>query len=146
MFKNKKSKADIYQATKGVFILSFVNIVGIFTQIIFICLHNKMRITYILLFLIIIKLQALGQTTIWHDDFDPAQNWQLDDHWWIDEGYMRFDGFPVVNDFDFSTVSPVISLGEHQHELIIKQRLEVFEYAVTTEKSEISKFTYSGSS
>jgi hypothetical protein len=87
--------------------------------------------------IILFQLQLLGQTTIWTENFDPPQNWQLEEHWYFEEDFLRFEGYPEVLEFDFTILSPVISLGDYNHVLIINQSLEVFAYNVTNEQAEI---------
>ncbi len=90
-----------------------------------------------LLFLLL-KLPLCAQTTYWSEDFNPGQNWFTESNWTIYDGDMRFEWTPLITDFDCSSLSPVISLGDDVYELHLNQYLEPYEFMVTTEKAEIS--------
>lgn len=96
------------------------------------------------LLIILFQLQLLGQTIIWTEDFDPPQNWELDEHWYFEEDFLRLEGYPELLEFDLATYSPIISIGDYNHDLIINQSLQVFDFNVTNEKSEIYILTADG--
>jgi len=95
------------------------------------------RFYFIVLMVLLFKLPVDAQTTYWSDDFFTNQGWTSDGNWSIDEGMMVFNWSPEVQNFDFSSISPVIHLIDNSYELIVNQYLEVFQ-TNSDEMAEIS--------
>ncbi len=93
---------------------------------------------YLGLLFLLLKLPGVAQTTFWSENFNPAQEWSTEGNWTIYTSDMRFEWTPIITDFDYSAVSPVISLGDAIYELHLLQYLEPYDFSVTTEKAEIS--------
>jgi hypothetical protein len=95
------------------------------------------RFYFIVLMVLLFKLPVDAQTTYWSDDFFTNQGWTSDGNWSIDGGMMVFYWSPEVQNFDFSSISPVIHLIDNTNELIVSQYLDVYSTG-SDEMAEIS--------
>ncbi len=95
------------------------------------------RFFYLILFTSLLRLPIVAQTTYWADDFNNNQGWTMDGNWSISGGRLVFDWSPQVENFDFSSISPVIHLIDNSNELIVNQYLDVFQ-TYSDEVAEIS--------
>ncbi len=85
------------------------------------------RIFIAVILFLLLKLPGYSQTTFWSDNFQTNQGWGVDGNWDISAGMLQFNWAPEVQNFDFSAISPEITLIENSNELIINQYLDVFE-------------------
>ncbi|NOX48563.1 MAG: hypothetical protein GXO89_16470 [Chlorobi bacterium] len=101
------------------------------------------RFYYMLLFLFLIELPAFAQTVFWSEGFVSGQGWTVDGNWKIENDMMGFFWSPQLENFDCSSISPIIHLHESSTNLIVGQFLDVFA-TTSDEMAEISVITQSG--
>jgi hypothetical protein len=97
------------------------------------------RLLY-LIFLVVLPVNPmLAQTTIWEENFNaPKPGWEIEGNWAFESGILIFNYFPIINNYDFSAVSPEIVLTENAPELTVNQFIETYLSSVTSEACEIS--------
>ncbi len=101
------------------------------------------RFYYMLLFLFLTGLPAFAQTVFWSEDFVSGLGWTVDGNWKIENDMMGFFWSPQLENFDCSSVSPIIHLHESSTSLVVGQFLDVFA-TTSDEMAEISVITQSG--
>ncbi len=98
-----------------------------------------MRKIFFLIFLVIVlKLPVMSQTVIWEESFGSAPpGWSIEGNWAFDNGSMLFYYYPVVENFDFSAISPEIQIPAFPSELSLNQFIDPYLTGVTNETCEI---------
>lgn len=91
----------------------------------------------ILIFVGLLQLHAIGQTSYYTDPLNSSAGWQYDGNWAFSAGKLAFNYAPIVLNYDFSSVSPEIILAINTQSLTVKQHVTVWNTAATTEKAEI---------
>jgi len=87
----------------------------------------KKTITLSLLLVLLLKLPLLSQTIYWEEEFMSNNgDWTIQDNWDINLGKLMFFWDPIVENFDLSSTSPLITLSDMSDKLIVNQYLDTF--------------------
>jgi len=93
---------------------------------------------YLIVAVILLRLPLFAQTMIWDETFaDPPPDWTIDGNWAFDGGDLMFYYYPVVENFDFSAISPEIQIPNYPCELSLNQFIDPYLNGVTNETCEI---------
>jgi hypothetical protein len=96
------------------------------------------KLTFLILLALLLRLPGLAQTVIWDETFaDPPTDWTIDGNWAFDSGNLMFYYYPVVENYDFSAVSPEIQIPDYPCELSLSQFIDPYLNGVTNETCEI---------
>jgi len=96
------------------------------------------RIFFLFILLLLLKLPIMAQTMVWEEGFGgPPTDWTIEGNWAFDNGSMLFYYYPVVENFDFSAISPEIQIPAFASELSVNQFIDPYLSGVTNETCEI---------
>lgn len=99
----------------------------------------KKRIFYLLIMVLLFQIPLMSQTVVWEENFNvPPSGWSLEGNWSFTVGNMNMYYSPVVVNYDFSAISPLITIPENAGDLTVSQFLQIYQYSVSTEECEIS--------
>lgn len=97
----------------------------------------KLRFTLALLILAFTS-SLFSQTVILNENFETEpENWVFEGNWYHEPGYIFMYYYPVVENYDFYSVSPEFPVPSTGGDLIIKHFIDVYLVNVTNEKCQI---------
>lgn len=97
------------------------------------------KLVYLFLLSLVFQVPVFSQTAIIDEDFsDPVTDWQMEGNWGQEDGYLMLYYYPIVEDFDFSAVTPEFTVPASGGEIEFSMFLDVYQNNVTDEKCEIS--------
>jgi hypothetical protein len=92
---------------------------------------NPIKVTILLTIMLCSVSILIGQGIIWEEDFavNPG-TWTLEGNWSITSGYLRLHYAPIVEPYDMSAISPIISLPDNVRYLHVTQHINYYADAV----------------
>lgn len=96
------------------------------------------KLVYLLLFFFAVQVSAFSQTAIIDEDFvDPLNDWEMEGNWTQEDGYLMLYYYPIVEDYDYSTLTPEFEVPENGGDVVLTIFLDVYVANASNEKCEI---------
>jgi hypothetical protein len=97
------------------------------------------KLIYLFLLSLLIQVPAFSQTAIIDEDFtEPLSDWELEGNWGQEDGYLMLYYYPIFEDYDFSSYTPVFEIPPNGGDVLLSLFLDVYLSNATDEKCEIS--------
>jgi len=84
-------------------------------------------------------LPGFTQTIIWDEQFkELPTGWDMEGNWAVDNNELMLYYYPIIENYDFSALSPEFNISTNGGELTVSQFVDVYLSYVTDETVEIS--------